>query len=146
MVILMIVLRRNIDRLCLLRIRRPPRSTRTDRRFPDTTLVRSSHSGSRRFRQGEQRPSSLRGAKRRSNPERDEFSFDFRRHCFASLAMTIRSNLIPLLICPRPPWIASRDRKSVVSGKSVSVSVDLGVRRHIKNNQEAPHTTTPDNN
>src|SRR3546814_18196578 len=30
------------------------------------------------------------------NLERDEFSFDFRRHCFASLAMTIRSNLIPL--------------------------------------------------
>src|SRR3546814_10776332 len=30
------------------------------------------------------------------NLERDEFSFDFRRHRFASLAMTIRSNLIPL--------------------------------------------------
>src|SRR3546814_11013764 len=32
--------------------------------------------------------------------------------------------------CPRPP--AARDRKSVVSGKRVSVRVDLGGRRIIK--------------
>src|SRR3546814_20795561 len=31
------------------------------------------------------------------------------------------------------------DRKSVVSGKSVSVSVDLGGRRNIKNKQQVPH-------
>src|SRR3546814_19864751 len=35
---------------------------------------------------------------------------------------------------PLPGWYDRRDRKSVVSGKSVSVSVDLGGRRIIKKN------------
>src|SRR3546814_18525031 len=43
------------------------------------------------------------------------------------------SSFIPVLICARPLRPASRiDRKSVVSGKSESVRVDLGGRRILK--------------
>src|SRR3546814_6336335 len=35
---------------------------------------------------------------------------------------------------PTPAWMSPSDRKSVVSGKSVSVRVDLGGRRISKNN------------
>src|SRR3546814_19889321 len=48
-------------------------------------------------------------------------------------------------ICPgrpsppaNPPPDPNEDRKSVVSGKSVSVRVDLGGRRIIKNKQSTP--------
>src|SRR3546814_18847136 len=41
-------------------------------------------------------------------------------------------------ICRRKRWSGTLDRKSVVSGKSVSVRVDLGGRRIIKKK----HTTT----
>src|SRR3546814_14539070 len=97
-------------------IRRPPRSTRTDTLFPYTTLFRSayevvagprSHDGAGRFRD----PSS---------------SFSC---CPWTPGVRLRSH-----------WIAVHagfgkvDRKSVVSGKSVSVRVDLGGRRIIKNN------------
>src|SRR3546814_17802752 len=39
-------------------------------------------------------------------------------------------------------WPAARDRKSVVSGKSVSVRVDLGGRRIIKNTRKKQYRTT----
>src|SRR3546814_15032284 len=38
------------------------------------------------------------------------------------------------------------DRKSVVSGKSVSVRVDLGGRRHIKTKNELKHLQSNDRN
>src|SRR3546814_16109521 len=38
------------------------------------------------------------------------------------------------------PVSAQRDRKSVVSGQSVSVRVDLGVRRFIKKKKDTTHT------
>src|SRR3546814_18849580 len=40
--------------------------------------------------------------------------------------------------CPRP-WLAALDRKRVVSGKNVSVSVDLGRRRIITRHYVSLH-------
>src|SRR3546814_12150775 len=57
-------------------IRRPPRSTRTDTLFPYTTLFRS-HQAQRAA------PEAARAAR---SLGRDEFSFDFRRHCERSEA------------------------------------------------------------
>src|SRR3546814_20133731 len=107
-------------------IRRPPRSTRTDTLFPYTTLFRSAWLPRRR------------SARRRS-----------RRHAQHRCAGQARN---PRPICRPPPWSRPKppahnvlrcragrrerkgcsDRKSVVSGKSVSVRVDLGGRRIIK--------------
>src|SRR3546814_19318571 len=59
------------------------------------------------------------------------FTCGFRR---TMIAATCVQTYPKEVICHLSMSIAllKKDRKSVVSGKSVSVSVDLGVRRHIK--------------
>src|SRR3546814_15946715 len=56
----------------------------------------------------------------------------------------VRTFATPELNPPRPrPGRSARDRKSVVSGKGVSVSLDLGYRRIIKKQRyhdQLPHT------
>src|SRR3546814_14843881 len=47
-----------------------------------------------------------------------------------------------LATMPRGRWVRETDRKSVVSGKSVSVRVDLGGRRIITTKTN-PHPTPP---
>src|SRR3546814_15802761 len=106
-----------------LMIRRPPRSTRTDTLFPYTTLFRSAHQAA--F------PLKSPSAKGRRNVNR-----------------LPAPGLLSTSIRPPIAWASARastapiDRKSVVLGKSVSVSVDLGGRRTIKkkNYDIAPHS------
>src|SRR3546814_18974014 len=108
-------------------IRRPPRSTRTDTLFPYTTLFRSPHDcagarppGRRRRCRADTQSSQGAGSvlwvgenlqKRNSNAG-------------GVVKRTLTENLLSVS--------GLRDRKSVVSGKSVSVRVDLGCRRIIK--------------
>src|SRR3546814_18473999 len=118
-------------------IRRPPSSTRTDTLLPYTTLFRSSR----------RRPCAKGGrrSRRRTYPaafgrhRAEESAGDHRR----VLRSVMRS--LPRLLsqgegnprriserCAAGDALSSPDRKSVVSGKSVSVRVDLGGRRIIK--------------
>src|SRR3546814_17947857 len=110
-----------------LMIRRPPRSTRTDTLFPDTTLFRSlsTSEGSRYVeRKASVRPymgyRSAPGNRLRNRVTRGRVS--------APPLFVRRFNLAAVS--------GGQDRKSVVSGKSVSVRVDLGGRRIIKNKNE----------
>src|SRR3546814_20191300 len=88
-------------------IRRPPRSTRTNTLFPYPTLFRS--------------PSLLRGG--HSCLWRKRSPLLSRRRA-SSVGGAAGGGVVPA---------AGSDRKSVVLGKSVSVRVDLGGRRIIKN-------------
>src|SRR3546814_14623980 len=116
-------------------IRRPPRSTRTDTLFPYTTLFRSLAPGSRNpvcrlFLSGN-RPDRL-GSRALALPlgRRVHCAVDHthalrRRHLWrADPQPTPRSALYP----------CSRDRKSVVQGKSVSVRGDFGGRLILHTN------------
>src|SRR3546814_12169583 len=117
-----------------LMYRRPPRSTRTDTLFPYTTLFRSS----RRQGAGHKRPCPRRW--RRFRPPR----WECRRHAqYHASAASPRLRETRHRKTPRPGQIrplgdlaraqhASRERKRVVSGKSVAVRVSLGGRRIIK--------------
>src|SRR3546814_21181555 len=112
-------------------ILRPPRSTRTDTLFPDTTLFRSARD--------QRKP----GAKRDHLRWRGEAhqatawwrgtagapSWARRSSTSARASSQARS---PVAVIAVPSSMLSGDRKSVVSGKSVSVRVDLGGRRIIK--------------
>src|SRR3546814_19872229 len=72
----------NIVVVFFLKIRRPPRSTRTDTRFPYTTLFRS-HIGVGRH------PGEDAGAARYApDPNASDLSRDTRRRCAASAAGT----------------------------------------------------------
>src|SRR3546814_16621741 len=104
-------------------IRRPPRSTRTDTLFPYTTLFRSRRRGEGRVRGGGGRGDRARGAC--SARLRD---LQHRRRCRPGDrgAGQAGARLEYLL------FAVISDRKSVVSGKSVSVRVDLGGSRSIK--------------
>src|SRR3546814_10946496 len=104
-----------------LMIRRPPRSTRTDTLFPYTTLFRSRAVG-------------LLGINVRKPRKRDY------RYNFAVSGATCGDffggwrevdNLLNTVREDTNIW--RQDRKSVVEGKSVSVRVNLGGRRIIKN-------------
>src|SRR3546814_12307556 len=116
-------------------IRRPPRSTRTDTLFPYTTLFRSLQAGARCPGGG---------------AFRDDSAGAQRRH---SCADAVRASDRPLSLHRIPfgqgqgarrcagrnrggagdaDLLRKRDRKSVVSGKSVSVRVALGGRLIIK--------------
>src|SRR3546814_13616002 len=110
-------------------IRRPPRSTRTDTLLPYTTLFRSarpigirSHDvepiAARRCDRARGRDTSV--TERYFSGGQDFGNFEFlgprRAHQRGELGL----------------HVAFQDRKSVVSGKSVSVRVDLGVRRLMK--------------
>src|SRR3546814_17173710 len=113
-------------------IRTPPRSTRTDTRFPYTTLFRSPGSSCPTL---QEKPPWLRYEGRGCGPRR------LRRYspsgpvsgpgdCDRNSAW---SSLRGSRDSVRPPC---QDRKSVVSGKSVSVRVDLGGSRIIKKNSQ----------
>src|SRR3546814_17671783 len=111
-------------------ILRPPRSTRTDTLFPYTTRFRARHLPLRH-----ERPVPLgrdgKGERCRLPP--------------GSLNYPLRS----LSACVRPRGklgnqhlrgLGTGDRKSVVSGKSVSVRVDIGGRSIIKTkNKQKTH-------
>src|SRR3546814_11060376 len=105
-------------------IRRPPRSTRTDTLFPYTTLFRSSFFSSVGSAFHACSPASELSA---SQPTSED----------VSPAIHIDSSLC----APRQSSTSCRDRKSVVSGKSVSVRVDLGGRIIIK--KKRVHHTKP---
>src|SRR3546814_17562142 len=109
-------------------IRRPPRSTRTDTLVPYTTLFRSTRR--HRYRND--------GAEPVARPAVPGPAFDGRRRLPYRAVSQGR-------LCRAQPEAAARiadrgqavplralDRKSVVSGKSVSVRVDLGGRGIIK--------------
>src|SRR3546814_12225751 len=136
-------------------IRRPPISTRTDTLFPYTTLCRSARRGQRHGHppRRPQNPPPLRpaardhplSADRRADEGRDLETRDDtapRHRRTGAPLFSRRVGPCPARRIPshrparhrrggrrdqRPP-----DRKSVVSGKSVSVSVDPGGRRIIK--------------
>src|SRR3546814_20051673 len=143
-------------------IRRPPRSTRTDTRFPYTTLFRSHRqlrTGDRVHAQGvEGRQRTLRAAwlfhdERQIEEPDDSWPARQSQHirirpapCADDAAGTDADAQ------GRPSADARRysarqgsqdrvlDRKSVVEGKSVSVRVDLGGCRIIKKKNQITHT------
>src|SRR3546814_15561227 len=128
-------------------IRRPPKSTRTDTLLPYTTLVRAHVVLS---------PRSARKAGAALYQLSDRDGVRRRRRCRRLCARARRGGLgdAGLALCPHPLLrkhllvlrlqhrrrraqaaarrLSDRDRKSVVSGKSVSVRVDLGGPRIIK--------------
>src|SRR3546814_16194800 len=126
-------------------IRRPPRATRTDTRFPYTTPIRSSNRKSAAGGFGRER----RGCKVAVSVAQAEpfnrngrATREIRRYlpgrteglgrCGRSIGRTLRLSWPP---CSMPPSKERRyDRKSVVLGKSVSVSFDPGGCRIIKKN------------
>src|SRR3546814_16491317 len=114
-----------------LMIRRPPRSTRTDTLFPYTTLFRS---GQARYCRGRShsvaagdegtRPKKCRARDDRvSRRDRRDHSLGPERR--AAEDRSRRSSDLG-------PWLCREDRKRVVEGKGVSVSVDLDGSRIIK--------------
>src|SRR3546814_13058842 len=110
-------------------IRRPPRATRTDTLFPYTTLFRSAvrHVGVPGLHQQEG------GQHAREPPVAVLEGMYFQKHNDAHRddQQRMQVGLFALVVHPCPQL--RQDRKSVVSGKSVSVRVDLGGSRHIKN-------------
>src|SRR3546814_20230204 len=113
-----------------LMIRRPPRSTRTDTLFPYTTLFRSTlkRADWLLIRVSAKALCFCLGSARGIKPW--------------ALILKTKGFHIPLRrITLR---FAKADRKSVVSGKSVSVRVDLGGRRIFKKKQN--YTDKPNKN
>src|SRR3546814_15003982 len=121
-----------------LMIRRPPRSTRTDTLFPYTTRFRS------RYRQGQatgprsrqwqpKAESCSPHAPLKTDPQQllrldRKFHRQLLQHVLRKTINDQRHRRFRV----QPPLQGVEDRKSVVSGKSVSVRVDLGGRRNIK--------------
>src|SRR3546814_20809892 len=110
----------------VLMIRRPPRSTRTVTRFPYATLFRSRPRRRRRAQRhraqgtrGEALQAGLDGTAQRLLVEGS-------RQC----------DLHRPLLAAQHQVEPHADRKSVVSGKSVSVRVDLGGRRLSKKKKQ----------
>src|SRR3546814_18922042 len=102
-------------------IRRPPRSTRTDTLFPYTTLFRSYALAARGRPQG--------GARRRQRYGGQGRGL-FRQPAGATLGRRSANRRA-----------RQGDRKSVVSGKGVSVRVDIGGSRIMKKTtQESSQT------
>src|SRR3546814_18357239 len=115
-------------------IRRPPRSTRTDTLCPHTTLFRSDRHVSRpkivkQRTQGKSRMkrSSRNYAEGESPRER---IVNAARRLFGSKGFYATTTAE--LAEEASVIVGKIDRKSVVSGRSVSVRVDLGGRRIIK--------------
>src|SRR3546814_20667218 len=107
-------------------IRRPPRSTRTDTRFPDTTLFRSALVGVAADADAGllQQPAAFGIAHRDRDVEdkgRDLVDVASDRLRGAELARQLR--------LAAAAAIEGRARKSFVEGKSVDVRVDIGGRR-----------------
>src|SRR3546814_17422121 len=108
-------------------IRRPPRSTRTDTLFPYTTLFRSPVERSpSSVAAGLGYASLLDHAKESASPGAYTVTLDNRVR--VELGATNRTAVGRFTFPQDRP-----DRTSVVSGKSVSVRVDLGGRRILKN-------------
>src|SRR3546814_12367878 len=105
-------------------IRRPPRSTRTDTLFPYTTRFRSIIPAA---------PEPVRARRRRVAAGRRRVRPAGARPCRQGRQAPAPPPPSDAPPCAKTPKIPShRDRKSAVSGKSVSVRVDLGGRRIIK--------------
>src|SRR3546814_14448155 len=122
-------------------IRRPPRSTRTDTLFPYTTLFRSRqettvHGDNASCVQASELQASLaRGIGQRLDPAVVAVAgtvegdlLDARRPGLLGGGATDIGGGLDVLVA-----LQAVDRKSVGKGKSVSVGVDLGGRRVIKN-------------
>src|SRR3546814_20025414 len=122
--------------------RRPPRSTRTDTLFPYTTLVRSrgvevevgvAQAADVEAREG----AAVRGldveAGHAAGQEADVGAARSER---AELLGVHRADRDRHVLHGLPP--ALRDRQSVVTGKGVSVTVDLGGCRRFKKNKHTP--------
>src|SRR3546814_11512794 len=109
-------------------IRRPPIPTRTDTLFPYTTLFRSRETP----RIAPVPPSPRRGSGRpnRAACRRVPVRTAPGRIALPSLPEYRRNS--PRALFPPVRFTGHKDRKSVVSGKSVSVRVELGGRRLIK--------------
>src|SRR3546814_12015088 len=129
-------------------IRRPPRSTRTYTLFPYTTLVRSAGYVHGRGRRGRVRAQCAQPRGRHTT----DSAGHRRGRLRGGLANCARARLRQFGILSR--WALSpggrgrcvadfrrfrqpADRESVVSGKSVSVRVDLGGRRIIKKKKKS---------
>src|SRR3546814_11631811 len=111
-------------------IRRPPRSTRTDTLFPYTTLFRSQRDTTERQRRDAacqcQRNAGEDDRRVAHRPEQHEQQPEDQQEHKRNDDLEARGGGLQLLKC------AAIDRKSVVEGKSVSVRVDLGGGRTIK--------------
>src|SRR3546814_18298854 len=101
-----------------LMIRRPPRSTRTDTLFPYTTLFRS-------VARPERRNPEIRTPQRHTGGNNMS-------GLIAWLETLNEADSKARSVLRRSLAFDPGDRKSFVSGKSVSVRVDLGGRRIIK--------------
>src|SRR3546814_16550773 len=119
-----------------LMIRQPPGFTRTDTLFPYTTLFRSGFPGHRRT-----------GGARRG---RQSQGHDARQCASGDLLAHMRDGGDqPPQVGYRVHWLSpaertvAPDRKSVVWGKRVSVSVDLGGRRNIKKKKKKIRDNSP---
>src|SRR3546814_12524353 len=115
-------------------IRRPPRSTRTDTLFPYTTLFRSRPCAHRR---------TAGVALQAQVPRVLDPTGRGRRRCHARNAVAHAGRAAA--DCRRPHDQPPRDRQTVVEGKRVSVSLELGSSRHIKNKKTTKHTTYTQN-
>src|SRR3546814_11658047 len=111
-------------------LRRPPRPTRTDTLFPYTTLFRSAvdhHSVHRNL---------LAGADQEDIADRHLVERNLNRlaiaHHARRLGLQSHQALDRLAGAALGAGFEIADRKSVVSGQSVSVRVDLGGRRILK--------------
>src|SRR3546814_14481518 len=128
--------------------RRPPRSTRTDTLFPYTTLFRAADAGTARRADpaGQHCPGRHLGRAGGSDGGRGapaavegNLGGDCRQ---APVGRAVDAQGKQSPACAghgRRLESARKDRKSGVSGKSVSVRVDLGGRRHIKKKKETPN-------
>src|SRR3546814_18617807 len=102
-------------------IRRPPRSTRTDTLFPYTTLFRST---------SKEEQQSINEELQTVNAELNGKNEALGR-AISDLQNLLESTQIATIFLNND-LRTKRARQSVVKGKSVSVSVDLGGRRLIK--------------
>src|SRR3546814_11976310 len=106
-----------------LMIRRPPRSTRTDTLFPYTTLFRSVAIET-------QRCVAESGVHEGAVMRRGRIGMDIGPEMRAGDAHALNRGCAARL--ERADPLGESERKSVVSGKRLSVRVDLGGRRLIK--------------
>src|SRR3546814_12935028 len=140
-------------------LRRPPRSTRTDTLFPYTTLFRSRQEGRgiglvnklRAYRLQDQGFDTVEANQRLGLPaEARDFPVAARmldllgvrsiRLLTNNPAKVAALEAAGICVKERVPHQLP-DRKSVVSGKSVSVRVDLGGRRFFQKNNTSTYTS-----
>src|SRR3546814_12972154 len=116
-------------------IRRPPRSTRTDTLFPYTTLFRSPRRAADRARGEPRRDRRLYQAQHHREPELLDRADGRRAEAAPRRRQDQARRRLDLSIGVGRGQVGhgrAVDRKSAVSGKSVSVRVGLGGRRVVK--------------